>query len=111
MNWVANVRTNGSTEPEPALRLALAMRPDVIFFLTDGKFDRRIPAILTQMNQGRAIIHTVGIGDEADTEQMERIARANGGRYRFIPTDETQDEAPVSSVPVSSSAPAGQVTR
>jgi hypothetical protein len=38
-DWVAHARPHGGTVPQPALLAALAMKPDAIFFLSDGLFD------------------------------------------------------------------------
>src|SRR5690606_30672436 len=40
--WMAQLKADRETDPRRALALALRMRPDVIYFLTDGSFDKPI---------------------------------------------------------------------
>ena len=38
-DWINHAEAMGGTVPMPALMLALSMKPDAIYFLTDGQFD------------------------------------------------------------------------
>jgi hypothetical protein len=78
----------GSTEHVAALKRALALQPDVIYFLTDAD-DLRLEQIrqLTRYNQGRTAIHAIelrlrrrGAGDSA----LPLLAQANRGIYRVV---------------------------
>jgi hypothetical protein len=79
---------DGGTEHLPALKMALSMKPDVIFFLTDAD-DLRARDVkeATDMNKDQAHIHTIefGIGAEVDRDnQLRELASKNGGTYRYI---------------------------
>lgn len=79
---------DGGTEHLPALKMALGLKPDVIFFLTDAD-DLRARDVkdATDMNKDQARIHTIefGIGAEVDREnQLRELASKNGGTYRYI---------------------------
>jgi len=79
---------DGGTEHLPALKLALSLKPDVIFFLTDAD-DLRARDVkeATDLNRDQARIHTIefGIGAEVDREnQLRELAVRNGGTYRYI---------------------------
>jgi hypothetical protein len=83
------ISAEGSTEHLPALTRALALGPDIIFFLTDAD-DMRADQVraVTMRNHGRAVIHTVGLCGvlRARAEQpLAALARANGGVYREVP--------------------------
>jgi hypothetical protein len=78
----------GGTEHFAALRKALHLRPDVIFFLTDA--DDLNPAdvrALTELNQGRTAIHviemTLANRDRPDMP-MHQLAHGNRGGYRAV---------------------------
>jgi hypothetical protein len=78
----------GGTMHLLALKMALAMQPDVVFFLTDAD-DLRAHDVqeATTLNQGRTKIHTIefGIGaDEQRENQLRELAKQNGGSYRYI---------------------------
>jgi hypothetical protein len=83
-----SVRPEGSTDPLPALRRALALRPEVIFFLTDADdFDFRQVAALTQLNHGRTAIHSIEMNTlhrNRDDLPLQVLARTNRGQYRAI---------------------------
>ena len=79
---------DSGTEHLPALKMALSMKPDVVFFLTDAD-DLRARDVkeVSDLNNGRANIHTIefAIGPETDRENMLReLANTNGGTYRYI---------------------------
>lgn len=114
LTWVAAARAGGHTEPEAALKMAVSLRPEVIFFLTDGDFDYHVVPAVTEMNRGQALIHTIGFADDRGEEFLKAIAMFNGGRYRFIPEDEAlegealeEEPAVVAKTPVNT---AGQST-
>ena len=44
--WVNYVEPTGGTNPLPALLMALSLRPDAIYFLSDGQFD---PMVMNQL--------------------------------------------------------------
>jgi hypothetical protein len=89
--WVAYIQADGGTNPLPALLFALSLRPDAIYFLSDGQFD---PGTKTQLRyrnrpnrrlRTRAIpIHTIAFMDRATERLMRAISRDSGGEYRFV---------------------------
>lgn len=78
----------GGTDHFQALRQALLLRPEVIFFLTDAD-DLKPEDIraLTQLNQGTSAIHVVEMNlanrDREDLP-MHRLARENRGKYLAV---------------------------
>ena len=88
-NFVQGIIADGGTHHEPALEAALAMSPDVIFFLTDADQPALSPAQLLRIqrkNRGAAI-HTIefGLDPVAPTDNfLSRLARENNGKYVYI---------------------------
>lgn len=58
LGWMAQVQARGDTDPTAALQLALRLRPDVIYFLTDGCFSRDANDIVQAIKQPKTVIHT-----------------------------------------------------
>lgn len=89
--WINQVEPDGGTNPLPALLFALSLRPDAIYFLSDGQFD---PGTIQQMRSRnrqnlrlhiRQIpIHTIAFFDRFTEGLMRTIARNSGGEYRFV---------------------------
>lgn len=86
----------GGTDHMPALKQALRLRPEVIYFLTDadepilraGDLDE-----VKRLNNGRARIHCIEFGKGLDLTPdnfLKRLARQNGGTYLY--RDVTQFE-------------------
>jgi hypothetical protein len=79
---------SGTTKHLPALQMALALAPDVIYFLTDGDdLDDTDPARVARLNAGRCVIHTIeltlahrGLPDKP----LQRLARENRGTYQAV---------------------------
>ena len=89
--WVNYVEPTGGTNPLPALLMALSLRPDAIYFLSDGQFDPMVMNQLRFRNRQnlkldiRQIpIHTVAFFDRMAEGLMRMIARNSGGEYRFV---------------------------
>jgi hypothetical protein len=83
--FLNNVFPEGSTHPERAMRRALAVDPDLIYFLTDGEFHPGLLGELDKWNADRRVrIYTIAFFDRAGAELLERIAREHGGEFRFV---------------------------
>ncbi|MCC7476500.1 MAG: VWA domain-containing protein [Pirellulales bacterium] len=89
--WVRGVEPSGGTNPLPALLYALSLRPDAIYFLSDGQFDPDAIKELRSRNRGntrlrtRMIpIHTIAFFDRIAEGLMRTIARNSGGEYRYV---------------------------
>jgi hypothetical protein len=86
-DWLVSVRTGESTDPRPALRLGLAMRPSAVFLLSDGLFDVPEASVLEVINRhnfGGTPIYTIAYEDDRCCLTMQRIALATAGEYRFV---------------------------
>jgi von Willebrand factor type A domain len=86
---LSGLRAEGGTDHLPALRRGLALRPDVIFFLTDADdLTNDLLRAVTRLNPGRhTIIHAIELNalnrDRPDMP-MHVLARENGGTYRAV---------------------------
>jgi hypothetical protein len=76
----------GGTRHQLALPMALSLRPDVIFFLTDA--DDLTPAYVrevTSQNRNHAVVHVIELNPSASSDgnmPLQVLARENGGVYR-----------------------------
>jgi len=78
----------GKTDHAPALNLALAMRPDVVFFLTDA--DDLSFELLRQVdawNHAKAVIHTFELNAPHNRpgSPLQMLAQRHNGEHRAIP--------------------------
>jgi hypothetical protein len=86
LRWVARLNPGGQpTDPRAALKLALRLQPDVIYFLTDGSFVPAAQRELEKLRQDRVVINTFAFGDAEGERLMQTVAKNNGGTYFFIP--------------------------
>ncbi|MCL2646531.1 MAG: VWA domain-containing protein [Phycisphaerales bacterium] len=66
---------------------AFAMRPEVIYFLTDGRFDPRLFDVVAKLNKDKKVrVNTLGFvtNDPISEDQLKELAKKNGGFYRFV---------------------------
>lgn len=88
--FVRGITADGGTRHQEALELALKLRPDVLFFLTDADQPELSPGQLDRIrrrNGGRASIHTIefGLGPSLNRDNfLIRLARQNNGKYVYI---------------------------
>jgi hypothetical protein len=84
-SWVLSFRYRGGTNPDPALQLALKVKPDAVFFLTDGAIPDSTANLVYQANTDEVPVHTVCFTNRAGQATLERIAKENQGKYLFVP--------------------------
>ena len=87
--FVRSIDANGSTKHLDALKLALGMRPDVIFFLTDAGEPQLAPPELDRVRRWNygAMIHAIEFGSGPQTDRdnfLMRLARENGGQHAYV---------------------------
>jgi hypothetical protein len=91
VQWLRGVPARGGTDPSGAFQLVLGLevRPDVIYFLTDGEIPGMGADFVADLNKlgKRVTINTIAFGDPASQELLKEIARDSGGVYRFVPSD------------------------
>ncbi len=58
LSWMLQVPAVGNTDPTEALQIAMRLRPDVIYLLTDGCFAHKANEILKSIRQTKTAIHT-----------------------------------------------------
>ncbi|MEM7807816.1 MAG: hypothetical protein AAF561_06880 [Planctomycetota bacterium] len=98
--WLLDsVEMSGETNPIPAIRAAFDFRqqPQLIFFLTDGRFDGLVSygdvvstiQRLTDSSSAPPMINTIQFinRDEQAEEVLKEIAEITGGEYRFVGRD------------------------
>jgi hypothetical protein len=85
--WVKRIWPGGGTFPMEALLQAIALEPDAIYFLSDGRFD---PAVIETMKErnprrrGQVPIHTISFVNRETIGIMKKIAKDSGGKFRFV---------------------------
>ena len=87
--FVRGIAADGSTRHASALELALGMRPDVIFFLTDADEPQMTDdelAKIRRINRGTSInAIEFGFGPHgSNTNFLVRLAEENGGRDAYV---------------------------
>jgi len=94
---IGSVVPMGGTKPLPAFELIFGRRvkPDAIYFMTDGEFDDNVPDRIEAMNRRYRIpVHCILFGRPSPNavrtndvrDRMKRIADASGGRFRHVET-------------------------
>ena len=88
-DFIDRIVPEGETDPSKALQRAFAVRPELIYLLTDGEFDRGIIDLVKRLNAGgRTRVFTIGFlytqpGTTAEGV-LKQIASQNGGEYKFV---------------------------
>ena len=94
--WAMRVKMEGgsSKEAKTALEFALSLKPDCIFLLSDGEFQKQVEEFLVDANRVEnlfgessriSIVHTISYHSKEGAAGMQRIAAQNGGPYRHVP--------------------------
>jgi len=85
---VANLRAEGGTNHLFAIRRALALEPEVIFFVTDAAdLTLEEAQTVTRQNHNRSAIYAIELCTQtraADDRPLDFLARANRGSYHSV---------------------------
>lgn len=71
--WMQTIRADGNTEPTEALRVALQMRPDVVYFLTDGNFTVKVQQELLALERTGSTVHTFAFAEDLTPEMHDAV--------------------------------------
>ena len=89
--FVRHVIAEGGTKHYEALRMALRLRPDVIFFLTDANIpqldSRELAEMRSRCAESSTTIHAIEFGREPlvpENSFLQKLASQNGGEYRYL---------------------------
>ena len=96
-SWIDRRKPWGQTEPLNALRRALAMKPDAIFFFSDGFFDESVVTEIAKASEGqKTAIHCLVFDELLLSERsstpkltdgarrMQRLAEKCRGKVKFV---------------------------
>ncbi len=88
---VSALRAGGGTDHGNALRRAIALHPDVLYFLTDA--DDVSPddvRTVTRLNGRRTVIHAIEVSGAASRPDgpLHKLAADNGGTFQRLDPDE-----------------------
>ena len=83
--FVDGVIAQGETDPSKALERAFEVKPELIYLLTDGEFDKAIVGLVKRLNAGGQVtVHTIGFLYRMGEQVLKQIADENGGSYKFV---------------------------
>lgn len=90
--FIDGVIARGETDPSQALERAFAAKPDLIYLLTDGEFDRAVIDLIKRLNVGGKVrVYTIGFLYDGGREILTKIAADNGGEYKFVAEKDLAD--------------------
>jgi hypothetical protein len=84
---LATIKADGATDHVKALRSALVLKPEVVFFLTDAEQYRadEVEPILKEVGSARIQAIQFGYGlDSGEGDPLRSLAHLTGGTYRHI---------------------------
>jgi hypothetical protein len=85
LGWAEGINSRGGTDPQKAMIMALKLKPDAIWLLSDGQFNDRVCDVIRRENSGaRVQIHTIAFYSQTGEDVLQRIARENLGMYKFV---------------------------
>jgi hypothetical protein len=86
IKWIKTLQPDNDTMPEPALEKAIKLKPQVIYFLTDGEIPLTTRETVARLNhEHKIVVHTIAFVTEEGAEQLKGIAKDNKGKYKFVP--------------------------
>ncbi len=93
--WLRSFELELGTKPHESMVAAMAMQPSAIYLLSDGQFKDATEEFLDKNNRTkedftekivpRVAVHTIGFFSRDGEELLGRIAKENGGTYKFVP--------------------------
>lgn len=89
LRFIDAIPAEGGTAHEDALRLAIQLHPDVIFFLTDADEPELTARQLSKIRERAAgiVVHAIEFGSGPQRNKnnfLEELASQNGGRHVYV---------------------------
>lgn len=98
-DFVRDILATGGTQHLRALRMAISLNPDVVFFLTDADKpalrQRDIEDLQDRASRSATAIHAIQFGDGPNQNSgnwIEALATGTSGKYRYIDVRQLGDE-------------------
>jgi hypothetical protein len=86
IKWFRTAQCGGGTVPLTALQEAVRLKPQAIFFLTDGEFDPAVVTLIQPEPPTKPIpIHCIAFASRQGELLLKMIAQLSGGSYRYVP--------------------------
>jgi|GEM_PF-2447668 len=94
--WINGLGLGAGTDPRYGTMMALRLKPDAIFLLSDGEFNGRevnahgiagnppIETLLHRQRKSKVPIHTIAFEDMLSRKRMRRIAHGTLATHRFV---------------------------
>ena len=79
--WLHLIEADGGTDPRLSMKMALSLKPDAVFLLSDGAFPDGTDTALAASNHNKIPIHCIDLSGGAGGDQLKAIAKASGGQY------------------------------
>lgn len=90
-DFIDTVEARGQTDPRWAMQRALALKPDLVYLLTDGVFSSDIAEkIIEWAKLHKVKVNTIAYVMESGGSVLRRIAEETGGVYRFVSEEQLQ---------------------
>jgi hypothetical protein len=83
--WLRLIEPDGGTDPRPAMKQALSLKPDAVFLLSDGEFPQGTVDEVAKLNTRKIPIHCVDLAGGLAGDHLKKIAEASGGQYASRP--------------------------
>jgi Mg-chelatase subunit ChlD len=83
--WLRLIEPDGGTDPRPAMKQALMLKPDAVFLLSDGEFPEGTVEEVAKLNTRKIPVHCVDLAGGLAGDHLKRIADASGGQYASRP--------------------------
>ena len=84
LSWAFTVQPQKETEPQRALRMALDLKPDIVFFLTDGDIPEETLRLVKKYRRNGTSVHTICVGEDAAIPVMQKIAEVGKGAFLMV---------------------------
>ncbi len=81
IRWMNAIEPAGETDPRAAMKLAIALRPDAIFLLSDGEYPPGAAEAIAKSNASHVPVHCVDLSGGVGGDQLRKIASDSGGQY------------------------------
>ena len=85
LGWLRLIEPDGGTDPRPAMRQALSLKPDAVFLLSDGEFPEGTVDEVGTLNTRNIPIHCIDLAGGLAGNQLKQISARSGGSYASRP--------------------------
>lgn len=82
--WIPHIKMGYETDPADAVGIAIDLKPDAVFLLSDGQFNPLTQEAVLRLKAKQIVVHTVSLHGPSELPMLRQISLETGGAHTHV---------------------------